>query len=548
MKAKFFALFIAILMLVTTFTACSKNYEYTSSYIDVTDESTTSVTSDEDGKKGSTTSVTSGEDGKKGSTTSNSSNSGKKNSSTSSSGNKNNNNKNNSNSKNDRYKTVGNVTMAVNKNRPTDYQVLVDEFNNYYPYINLELDFYTGPEDNSSSDYITTRAASGKLPDVVYDDTSYLHTYVSQGLVYPLNSYLEKDAEYKNVFDNIKKNYTYNGVTYAVPHQAFFNCIVLNVDVLDALNLDVPDPDWTFDDFEALTKAATNSKYSGCEDLWYIEKYGSGIMSGVGTTYGYNLETRKFDLVNSFAKSLSYQRKLREVPGLEAWALRLNGTSDANSDYTKKFGNGDVNNHFMAGDLGRTAVYSTWHGTYSYVWAKQTLKFNWLIVPWPQIKEKPGRMPMHVDHSFIVSSTKNPDAAFEVVRYFSYSEEGNLMRLDMFDGNYETNFAYYVPITKNKKVAEKFSSLEAVDEYAEYMYENVSKSFRLDAYKFVPGLAHVGDTLIAPAGNKVSDGVSDAYQVCKELEAKCNTEIAKYWADFDKKLADVQAKWKANHS
>lgn len=492
MKAKYFALPLALMMLVTSFSACSGK----------------SGTSSEGGKGNNNATVQVKDD--------------------------------------ERYKISGDVKMAVNSFRSTDYQVLVDEFNNYYPYINLELDYYNS-EDEKSNDYVTANAAAGTLPDVIYDDTAYLHTYVSQGLVYPLNSYLEKDPEYKNVFDNIKADYTYNGVTYAVPHQAFFNCIILNLDVLDALNLDVPDPDWTFDDFENLTKSATNSKYSGCEDLWYVEYYGSGIMSGVGGLHGYNFETRTYDMVNSFAKSLTYQRKLREVPGLEAWALRLNINSDGSTDYTKKFGNGDTSNHFMAADMGRTAVYSTWHGTYSYLWAKETLKFNWKMVPWPQIAEKPGRMPMHVDHSFIVSSTKNPDAAFEVLRYFSYSEEGNLLRLGMFDGNYDTNFAYYIPITSNEKVAEKFSSLENVDEYAEYMYENVPNSFRADAYKFVPGMQSIFDDSINAAGNKVSDGVADAYQTCAELQAKCNSKIAEYWADFDTKLADVQAKWKAEH-
>lgn len=491
MKAKYFALPLAVAMMLTSFTACSNMN-----------------TSSDGGKKGGNSGVVAMDD--------------------------------------ERYKTSGDVTMAINSYRSTDYQVLLDEFNNYYPYINLNVDYYNAPNEKSN-DYVTANAAAGTLPDIIYDDTAYLHTYVSQGLVYPLNSYLEKDPEYKNVFDNIKSDYTYNGVTYAVPHQAFYNCFILNVDVFDALNLDVPDPDWTFDDFEKLAKSATTSKYSAVEDLWYVEYYGSGIMSGNGGLHGYNFETRSYDMVNSFAKSLTYQRKLREIPGLEAWALRLNINSDGSTDYTKKFGNGDTSNHFMAADMGLTAVYSTWHGTYSYLWAKENLKFNWKMVPWPQIAEKPGRMPMHVDHSFIMSGTKNPDAAFEVLRYFSYSEEGNLLRLGMYDGNYDTNFAYYVPITKNEKVAEKFSSLENVDEYAEYMYENVPNSFRADAYKFVPGLNDNNDNLIHDAGNKVSDGVADAYQTCSELQAKCNKAISEYWADFDKKLADVQAKWNAEH-
>ena len=62
---------------------------------------------------------------------------------------------------------------------------------------------------------------------------------------------------------------------YALPHQAQFEEMVVNLDVLDALNLDMPELDWTLEDFEKYLKAATNSKYSGIEKLFPDTKFGS---------------------------------------------------------------------------------------------------------------------------------------------------------------------------------------------------------------------------------------------------------------------------------
>lgn len=70
--------------------------------------------------------------------------------------------------------------------------------------------------------------------------------------------------------ENLIQDYTYCGRLYALPHQVQYEGTFINLDVLDALNLDMPSLDWTPEDFAEYLKAATTSTYSGIEKLFMI--------------------------------------------------------------------------------------------------------------------------------------------------------------------------------------------------------------------------------------------------------------------------------------
>lgn len=53
---------------------------------------------------------------------------------------------------------------------------------------------------------------------------------------------------------SLLEEYTFGGKLYALPHQAHFSMVLLNLDAFDDLNLDVPDLDWTIEDFGELLK------------------------------------------------------------------------------------------------------------------------------------------------------------------------------------------------------------------------------------------------------------------------------------------------------
>ncbi len=124
----------------------------------------------------------------------------------------------------------------------------------------------------------------------------------------------------------------------------------------------------------------------------------------------------------------------------------------------------------------------------------------------------------------MTKSAKNKAASFQVLRYMTYSVEGNLARLAMYEsknkGKYDLNERLYYPTTLNSKISEKFNSLPGVTDVDKYMYENIGNGFRQDLIKLVPGFTDIGTKLstiknvsqINSVQNTVNKMVTDSWK------------------------------------
>lgn len=432
------------------------------------------------------------------------------------------------------------VKVAISSQRPTDVAPLFDALAEEYPDIKVQIDYYSAP---NSQEYIAAKSTSGQLPDVVFDDIANLPLFIGQGLVYPITKYVNADPEYKYVPSNIMKDYTYGGEVYALPHQAYFTCITLNLDALDALNVDVPALDWTPDDLVKFATATSNDKYSFCERLFYLDYYMAGsYQSNVGIC-GYNADTRSFEMTGSLAKAWKLFRNMRQTPNVEAWSLRLA------DKYLDRFGSGD---EWAATKLGRTIMMDFEKGTYSKEYYETLLKnCKWQFHPYPQAIK--GRMPIHIDHAFMLADTKVPDEAFKVLSFMTYSSKGNMARLNAYTdkakgkSNYKLNLDYYTPVTTHPDVVKAAKKLFADDDVQLYMYNNIANCFRGDPDKIYPSFGQMWNDVINVVSMKVQDGTKDPDSSAKDLEAKATKALKVYWDDFDKKLATVQKEWNTKH-
>lgn len=448
--------------------------------------------------------------------------------------------------KNADYSVEGTVTIAIDTARATDYEALFDALSQAYPKLDIQFDYFAHTTEDSAAEYLSTRAAAGKLPDIIWDEEGNLPLYVTQGWVYPLDEFVKNDPDFQYVPENLAKNYTYCGKLYALPHQAHFEEMFVNLDVLNALNLDMPKLDWTTEDFETYLKAATNSTYSGMEKLFQVPSLVTSAFNPNTSTYGYNEDTKQFE-IDGYVKALQYTVNLRAIPGVEAWALRRNSSGGV-TDYSKKFGTNEDNGAFNKG-------LTLFHGVGSWELADAKTRWadkNWTCWSIPQNKENPGVMPLHVDHCFMTSSCENTKAAWQVLRFITYSTEGNLARLSMYDeknaGKYITINQLYYPTTNNPKVAEKFNSLPNVTETDKYLFENIPNCRRIDCHKIVPSFSDVTENYFAEPTNKATDGTSSMVEaIIKEAASKANPAMKQAWADFEAKVTEVQQKFDQTH-
>ena len=444
------------------------------------------------------------------------------------------------------YEVSGTINVGVNVSRNSDFEILVETFEELYPNVKIKVTTFETSTDDAT-EYLTSMSSANKpLPDILFDDAGSIPTYITNQWVRPLNDLIGEDPDFDDVPDNIKNHFTYNNRIYALPQTLHFNAMAINLDLVNKLNLDMPEFDWTWDDYADFLKSCTTNEYSGVEIIGTAINWISGSMSENLTTAGYNEATNKFELSGAFSQTLKYITDIRSVHGVEAWSLR--GEGGANSDYARKFSAlTDISDSYAAWKGGYVA--SRIAGTWNYATVdSDNLKFEWEFYPAPQ--SVAGRMPLHVDYCWMTNSvsSENIDAAWQFLRFVTYSREGNLVRMTSYDEEHysDMNQGFYIPCTTDESVVEKFRELPNVTDGVLYMYDNIANAYFGDPEKTVPGFDFVYDTVLSTANDAINGKVDfDAKK--SELEQKANNQIAKYKADFEKALSDFEAKFDAQN-
>lgn len=440
----------------------------------------------------------------------------------------------------------GKVSVGINSYRNSDFSAICKAFQEKFPNVEIQPILFETSKDDAV-EYLTSQAMAGNaLPDILFDDAGPLPTYIQNSWMYPLTAFVEGDAEFEKIPQNIRDNFTYNGNIYALPQTIHSNVLVVNEDLVEEMNVDLPEYDWTWDDFTEFIKACTNASYSGVEDMSKMYNWIPGAMTEGYSVGGYNYDTKHFNL-EAVRTYVNYFQELQKLNGVEVYSLY--GTNNGGgSDYTKKFGNlsGGSNAAFLAGK-----VASAFGGTWDYAtYNLKDLDFNWELYPIPQVT--PGRVPIHTDYCWMTTSVaeENVEAAWAFLRFVTYSKEGNLARLTTYDEDHITsdmNYAYYIPVTTDKDVVEKFESLPYVTEQVLYIFENLENGYINDPEKTVPGIETLVWGDIGVLAFESMTGRDDFSSKMKDMETKANAEIDEYWRIFNEALAKFETEFAASH-
>lgn len=441
------------------------------------------------------------------------------------------------------YTVKGSLKIAVDTVRPTDYAAMFDILQKLYPNIKIEFDYWQHSGSDSAVEYLSKTSPTGTMADIIWDDAGEIPGYLQQGWVRPITSYVNKDPEYANVPANLKVGYTFGGNVYAAPHMATFEIMAINTDLLTRLGLSMPGLEWSAETFENMLKVGANSGYStnrwcvAIDDLFSVATwYGGYAAQAAGknlTIGGYNYSSRQCDDISYYKQGALMFRKWRVMAaGVEGWQCaneKVGGVSSLSST----LGISDYTQLWSAGKslFNQTGTYETPGWT--------NLKFNWK--EWT-VPNEDGKMPFHVDHCFITTNCKdsNMDAAFQVLRFMTYSTNGNLARLTMYEeenaGKYILNSHIYYPTTTSKKVAEKYNSLKCATETDKYLLANINNCYRIDPYKIVPEWKTLQNTLIHPALNQITDGLDADGSGFAEVQKKMNEGLKEAWSELEKVL------------
>lgn len=430
----------------------------------------------------------------------------------------------------------GHVTFAVPDSVADQYDEVLTSFEKLYPNIEVDFKIYSGDLTTTLSAWAT----AGELPDVVisWDNLSF---FAVQGWVHPLDEFLEKDDETKYINKTSLDGFVYEGSTYAVPAWLQFSTVVVNLDLLEDLNMDKPDYDWTVDEFVELAKKATSKTTSGINHTESLEQYLMETML-CSNQWGYDPQTHKFNLTSGeFVEAVKTVNDLAAYPQLVADNMRNSDVVSAGGqdDYAKKFGAG-------ADGLADGKILFANQSTWDDEWMASSFKgFNWDYYPVPAKDKDDAKMIVHADYGMMLSTAENPQAAYELLKFYTFGRDGLLARMEQAENGESRTSRFTIPASSHPDVVERFTSSESVPEGIKYMYNHMDNSVKGDYSKVLPDYWTVVNDPIWSAKDRISKG-EDPAAVASETEKKINADFAASYETFSGKMKEIQQQFNAN--
>lgn len=200
----------------------------------------------------------------------------------------------------------------------------IKEFNKIHP--NVKVHYYSGIRKEDYSQYLSEKALKGELPDVFFILNEDFNKYAELGLLLNLEKLIERDDSIKkdDYFESAYNSGTYLKGQYALPYEVNPNLMAINRTLLENNNIEIPSPNWTWDEFievcRKITKDINNdSKLDifGVSNLnWLDATYTNGItlFNDIGT-YSYFDDFRVKEAVSFMQKvnSISENQTLSSI-------------------------------------------------------------------------------------------------------------------------------------------------------------------------------------------------------------------------------------------
>ena len=447
----------------------------------------------------------------------------------------------------DVYQMKGSVTIAYPEAEIAEIQPVLEAFRAQYPNIEVVEEPFPGSTGGAFNEYLTQKAAANSMPDLMWLDWNDFAPEVASGFVMPLDDYFFADPESEYVPSGMTDPYVYGGKLYALPCQMNAMGITMNLDMLEALNIEKPGYDWTVDEFIDICKKAITADTCAAATLEDWDQVYSAQADGLFYP-AYDFVNQSFDFTNKWVPAMNQLAELRAIPGLEAWSMRFpkneDGTTSLDSEYVAKFGEAgkDDNHYTFKNGMALLCTNATWNDN----WMRAECQVNWDYWPYPRVDENtPTYTPIHVDCAYLTSTCADPDAAFQLLKWLTYGVEGNMQRLDIFAARANGDTAgedtkyiktWFIPCTQHPDVLAKFEQSPNVTEGLMALYKSLEHSMRGDINKIVPGYNNIFNDEVWSLLNSVREGKANAADVAGQIDSIVNASLKEQLKIFNEKV------------
>ena len=283
------------------------------------------------------------------------------------------------------------------------YQILDDAiamFEQSHPGVKVE--YVSGIPAGAYSEWLTEQILKGTEPDLYFVLPEDFDLLVSSGALAQLDERIAADPEFDTAlyYEACLHSGQFKGNQYALPHESVPTIMFVNKTLLEANGIEMPDNDWTWDEF-----------YNICAQITDVDSRQYGA-------YGYSW----LDAMHSNGASLFSE------DGRSCYLAEENVLQAV--QFAKQLGdlNGGYNVSARDFDEGRVAfqplLYSEYRAYQPYPWrVKKYSAFQWDCVSMPAGPSGSNISELHTMMLGISSRTRHGDLAWEFCKLLSINED-----------------------------------------------------------------------------------------------------------------------------
>lgn len=345
---------------------------------------------------------------------------------------------------------------------------LADRFMEIYPNITVKPVY---ENVSTYNDTLLTLVSNNQTPDVImYSDADFA---LSNFLLTDVSGFWNSDPETAAIASTINDcgiGCYGTQARYGVPVKFFPGVMYVDLNVLEALNVEAPSRNWTWADMIQLIKDCTvldspdGMAYYGCGYYNRLDSY-YGIAAGQTIQGEFGFDGTDFDLSIwaageqefSDLKLGGYIAPVTETQEMEDWMGDWEG---------------------WCGASGHVALFTEAFWTYQGTWATEAYdQYDLNIVPYvvPAVSEEDATADHHsiatIDFGGVTTSCQYPREAYELLKFMSFGVDGWKTRIEAYNNTDIVNASGLalkydvmpVPITTNEEVWDSYIDMYCAD-------------------------------------------------------------------------------------
>lgn len=282
---------------------------------------------------------------------------------------------------------------------------IVEAFHQENPHIRIELVDTAG---TGLVPKMQTMLAGGVPLDIGYMDPWLVVQWGKEGLLEPLDSYIEQDQEqFADWPDQVFEFYRTGGKLYGIPQDLQVGGIFYNIDMFGSAGVPTPFPGWTYADLEEMARRLRVVGQDGRAQRWGFRIPSSRNWVPVVWAFGGDLVDDWSDPTRFIGDSPQTVEALRYLQNLVEIGAAQDRVSDSQIPFAQAFSNQHVA-MVQTNTISMSAFYSI-------------EDFEWDVVPLPA--GPAGRAGfINAIGWFMFSSSTDKEASWQVLKYFTAAE------------------------------------------------------------------------------------------------------------------------------